>query len=111
MKGAAAVVDRRISTPSSNRMATIGRSHHFLLWARKSKNSATRLSSLCLEAALSNSLSGGGWLMGAPELRETGGGDGRGGGVRRAVGRGGGGRVSAWGPRSGKARRIGRKRP
>src|SRR5512142_1308258 len=42
MNGAAAVPDRKIRMPTRNRKSTIGNSHHFLLWARKDRNSASK---------------------------------------------------------------------
>src|SRR5262245_57476589 len=43
MNGAAAVPDRKTSTPNSKITTTIGSSHHFLLWLRNCQNSDAML--------------------------------------------------------------------
>src|SRR5579872_3316044 len=60
MNGAAAVLERKIRTPSSSMTITIGASHHFLFWARNAQNSLARLSPWTSAAAFSNSLGLGG---------------------------------------------------
>jgi hypothetical protein len=52
MKGAAAVLDRKMRTPSRSMTMTIGSSHHFLFCFRNAQNSASRLSPSCSAAAL-----------------------------------------------------------
>src|SRR5947209_16798357 len=56
MNGAAAVLESRISVPSSSMTIMIGSSHHFLFWARNAQNSLARLSPWVSAAAFSNSL-------------------------------------------------------
>src|SRR5262245_19315850 len=58
MNGAAAVVDSRIKAPKSSKTIMMGRSHHFLFWARNNQNSLSRLSAWESAAAFSNSLGG-----------------------------------------------------
>src|SRR4051794_7291255 len=66
MNGAAAVPDSTMNTPSSNRTATIGKSHHFLLYFRNSTNSETMPPAVDSAAAFSKS-SAGGWLIDRPQ--------------------------------------------
>src|SRR5271157_3213984 len=58
MKGAAAVLDRKISTPRRSMVITMGNSHHFLFCLRNAQNSLSKLSPWCSAAAFSNSLVG-----------------------------------------------------
>ena len=58
MKGAAAVLDRKISTPRRSMVITMGNSHHFLFCLRNAQNSLSKLSPWCAAAAFSNSLVG-----------------------------------------------------
>src|SRR5258708_3850837 len=71
MNGAAAVLERKISTPSRSMTITIGSSHHFLFCFRNAQNSLRRLSLCCSAAISSNSVVGfGGFsLMGFPGMR------------------------------------------
>jgi hypothetical protein len=64
MNGAAAVLEKKISTPRSNMTIMMGNSHHFLFCLRNAQNSLSRFSSGRSAAAFSNSLVG----LGAGEL-------------------------------------------
>src|SRR5437867_3557917 len=58
MNGAAAVPDIRMSRPNSSTTTRMGKSHHFLLFAKKSQNSATKLTCDCSTEDFSKSLKG-----------------------------------------------------
>src|SRR5437867_4961658 len=58
MNGAAAVPDIRMSRPKSSTTTRMGKSHHFLLFAKKSQNSATKLTCDCSTEDFSKSLKG-----------------------------------------------------
>src|SRR5215469_14802623 len=68
MNGAAAVPESSSNTPKSDKTITIGNSHHFLLFAKKSQNSRTMPPSAASEAR-SNSVSFLSSIMGSPELK------------------------------------------
>jgi hypothetical protein len=57
MKGAAAVVEKKISTPSNNSMKTIGISQNFFFWRSNAHNSPMKELSLPLLAIFSKPVS------------------------------------------------------